>query len=695
MLEADETIRTTCPRDCYDSCGVVVVRRGGRVRHVRGDPTHSVSRGRLCVKCSIGYNGVWRDPSARLTEPLVRVGSKGSGEFRQASWDEVLDLIADRLGALVDAGEAHTIIQTHYTGTFALLGYSFPLRFFNRLGATEVDPDTVCNKAGHVALDYVYGTSENGFDPRTVADSRCIIVWGANPSACAPHVDEHWLSQAPGAVVVVDPVRTPTAARADLHLQPFPGTDAALAFALLHVVARDGLLDRRFIADRVLGWDELAPLVEPCTPAWAEAATGVAAADIEAAAHLYAPGPSLLWLGQGLQRQRGGGNVMRACAALPAITGNLGRRGAGVLYLNGTGSRSIDDDYVAAAHLAGDTPPSISQMDLAAALEDPARARALVCWNINIAASNPQQARLHRALRRDDLFTVAIDLFQTDTVDHADVVLPAASFLESDDIVVPYFNLSLAAQVKADEPPGSALPNSEIFRRLARRMGFTEPELFESDSDVLEEVLRRSGCNRTFASLAAAGTIAHPAAPVVQFADLTFPTPSGCVELASPRAEADGHPRVPQPLYDARPAGGRLRLLTPASPWAMNDSFTNDAKIALRIGAATVGLHPADAAERGLAEGDLVTLANDTGRLELNVTLTSDVPRGVALSCKGRWPKRETGGANVNALNPGEHADMGRSTAVHSVEVTITPARSPVQDGVGWPSQPAHSDPTS
>ena len=212
---------------------------------------------------------------------------------------------------------------------------------------------------------------------------------------------------------------------------------------------------------------------------------------------------------------------------------------------------------------------------------------------------------------------------------------------------------------------------------------------------MLEEVLRRSGCNRTFASLAAAGTIAHPAAPVVQFADLTFPTPSGCVELASPRAEADGHPRVPQPLYDARPAGGRLRLLTPASPWAMNDSFTNDAKIALRIGAATVGLHPADATERGLAEGDLVTLANDTGRLELNVTLTSDVPRGVALSCKGRWPKRETAGANVNALNPGEHADMGRSTAVHSVEVTITPARSPVPDGVGWPNQPAHSDPTS
>jgi anaerobic selenocysteine-containing dehydrogenase len=677
MLGADATVRTTCPRDCYDSCGIVVVRRGGRVRHVRGDPAHPVSRGRLCVKCSIGYNGVWRDPSARITEPLVRRGGKGAGEFRQATWDEALDLIAKRLGALVDSGKASTIVQTHYTGTFALLGYSFPLRFFNRIGATEVDPDTVCNKAGHVALDYVYGSSEDGFDPRTANESRCIVVWGANPSVCAPHVDEHWLGEAPGAVVVVDPVRTPTAARADLHLQPFPGTDAALAFALLHVIARDGLLDRRFITEHVLGWEELAPLLEPCTPAWGERATGVAAADIEAAGHLYAPGPSLLWLGQGLQRQRGGGNVMRACAALPAVTGNLGRRGAGVLYLNGSASRGIDDDYVTASHLSEDAPPTISQMDLAAAIEDPARTQALVCWNINIAASNPQQARLRRALRRDDLFTVAIDLFQTDTVDHADVVLPAASFLESDDIVVPYFNLSLAAQVKADEPPGSALPNSEIFRCLARRMGLADPELYESDRDVLEEVLRRSGCGETFASLAAAGTIAHPADPVVQFADLAFPTQTGRIELASPRAEADGHPRLPTPHHDARPGGGRLRLLTPASPWAMNDSFTNDPKITRRIGAATIGLHPLDAAERGLAEGDLAAVTNDTGRLELRVALTDDLPRGVAFSQKGRWPKHEPGGANVNALNPGEHADMGRSTAVHSVEVTVTSAREP------------------
>jgi anaerobic selenocysteine-containing dehydrogenase len=653
---------------------MVVVRRGGRVRHVRGDPANPISRGRLCVKCSIGYNGVWRDPAARLTEPLVRCGPKGAGEFRPASWDEALDLISARLGTLVATGRAHTIVQTHYTGTFALLGYSFPLRFFNRIGATEVDPDTVCNKAGHVALTYVYGTSEDGFDPRTVADSRCIVVWGANPSACAPHVDEHWLGEAPGAVVVVDPVRTPTAARADLHLQPFPGTDAALAFALMHVIARDGLLDRRFVDAHVTGWDEMAPLVETCTPEWGEGVTGVSAADIEAAAHLYAPGPSLLWLGQGLQRQRFGGNVIRACASLPAVTGNLGRRGAGVLYLNGGGSRGIDDEYLPATHLAQTTPPPISQMDLAAALEDPARAGALVCWNINIAASNPQQRRLRRALGREDLFTVVIDLFQTDTADHADVVLPAASFLECDDVVVPYFNLSLAAQVKADEPPGQALPNSEIFRRLARRMGLQEPELYESDRDVIDELLRRSGCGHTFESLAAAGTIEHPASAAVQFAGARFPTTSGRVELASAEAESDGHPRTPRPLHDPRPRDGRLRLLTPASPWAMNDSFTNDRKVTLRIGQATIGLHPADAAERGLAPGEPATVSNDSGSLELHVAVTDDLPRGVALSCKGRWPKREPTNANVNTLNPGEHADMGASTAVHSVEVSVHPA---------------------
>jgi anaerobic selenocysteine-containing dehydrogenase len=668
---ADEVVLTTCPRDCYDACGIAVVTRGGAIRHVRGDPNHPVARGKLCRKCSIGYNGAFLDPEARLTRPLRRLGAKGEGRFEPASWEDVLPEIAERLQNIEAEAGGHTVLNAHYTGTFSLLAYFFPLRFFNRLGATEIDPDTICNKAGHVALDYVYGTSMVGFDPLTARDAACILVWGANPSASAPHAHEHWLPESPARVVVVDPVRTPTADAADLHLQPFPGSDAALAFALLHVLAREDLLDLGFLAAHTIGWDELEPLLADCTPEWGESVTGVPAVLIEEAARLYGGGPSLLWLGQGFQRQRHGGNVVRACALLPAATGNLGKAGAGFLYLNGTDSRRIDEHYLAAPHLGHDAPDPISHMDLVGCLEDPARSQALFCWNINIAASNPQQQRLHQALRREDLLTVAIDLFPTDTTDFADYVLPAASFLEFDDLVASYFNLTLSAQVKAAEPMGEALPNMEIFRRLAEAMGYGDAELFESDADVLETVLRRSGVGEDFASLAAKGTVPIADAPVVQFADLVFPTPSGHVELASARAEADGLPRLPLPHADPRPAGGRLRLLSPASPWLLNDSFANDAKIAKRIGRATIALHPEDARERGLAEGDEAVVRNETGRLQLLVTLSDAVPRGVAYSPKGRWPKREENRANVNALNPGEIADMGQSTSVHGVEVLV------------------------
>jgi anaerobic selenocysteine-containing dehydrogenase len=667
---ADQIVLTTCPRDCYDACGIAVVIRDGAIRHVRGDPAHPVSRGKLCRKCSIGYNGAYLDSGERLTRPLRRVGAKGEGLFEAISWEEALAGIAGRLRDI----EGRKVLNAHYTGTFSLLGYFFPLRFFHRLGATEIDPDTICNKAGHVALEYVYGTSLLGFDPRTAADSACILVWGANPSASAPHAHDHWLPESPARVIVVDPVRTATAASADLHLQPFPGSDAALAFALLHVIVREGLLDDAFVREHTIGWDALETVVAACTPAWGQDVTGVPAQLIEEAARIYGSGPSLLWLGQGLQRQRTGGNVVRACALLPAVTGNLGKPGAGFLYLNGTESRRIDEDYLAAAHLGQDAPAPISHMDLAAALEDRERSEALFCWNINIAASNPDQARLHAALRREDLLTVAVDLFPTDTTDFADYVLPAASFLEFDDLVASYFHLTLAAQVKAVEPLGDSLPNTEIFRRLARAMDYGEPELYENDTTVIETVLERSGVGLRFAELAATGTVPITAEAVVQFPDLRFPTPSGRIELVSSRAEADGLPPHPLPLADKRPRKGWLRLLSPASPWLLNDSFANDAKIARRIGPATVALHPDDAAERGLVEGAHAVVANDTGSLELTVTISDALPRGVAYTPKGRWPKREPGHANVNVLNPGERADMGESTAVHGVEVTVAAA---------------------
>jgi anaerobic selenocysteine-containing dehydrogenase len=674
MAEKDaekDIVRTTCPRDCYDSCGIAVVRRDGQVAKVLGDREHPTSRGTLCGKCAIAYNGAWRDPEARLTRPLRRSGAKGSGQFEPVTWDEALADVAERVAAAVEHAGPQSVLQAHYTGTCSLIAGDFPLRFFNRLGATEVEPDTICNNAGHVALDYLYGSSVSPFDPKTAKDSRCILVWGANPSSSAPHAHKNWLGKFGGTVIAVDPVRHPTAERADLHLQPFPGTDAALAFAMLHVLARDELLDLDFIAAHTLGWDEVAPLIAGCPPDWGQEITGVAAADIEEAARIYGEGPSVLWLGQGLQRQRLGGNIFRACSLLPAASGNLGKPGAGLYYLNGSGPRRIDGDYVAAPHLRNGAAASISHMDLVEALADAEGTRVFFNWNMNVAASGPRQDALRRALARESLFTVVVDLFMTDTAALADLVLPAASFLEFDDLVTPYFHLLLSAQAAATAPPGEALPNQEIFRRLARAMGYEEPELFESDRSILDTVLEKSGLGITFDELKQEGTIDPFDEALVQFQDLTFPTPSGRIEIASARAEADGHPRVPQPSHDPRPPRGRWRLLSPASRWQMNDSYANDPTIAKKLGPAAVTLHPDDASQLGVAAGDLVRLANELGEMTLEAAISDHVPRGAALSHKGRWPGLEAQGCNVNRLNSGDKSDMGESSSVHGTLVEI------------------------
>jgi anaerobic selenocysteine-containing dehydrogenase len=361
-------------------------------------------------------------------------------------------------------------------------------------------------------------------------------------------------------------------------------------------------------------------------------------------------------------------------ALLPAATGNIGKPGAGFYYLNGSGRKGIDGDYVDAGKLRRVPSNSVSHMDLCATLENSDDARALFCWNINIATSNPDQARLRRALQRDDLLTVVVDLFQTDTADFADFVLPAASFLEFDDIVSSYFNLTLSAQSKVMDSAGDALPNQEIFRRLSAAMGFTEPELFESDESLLANLTRQAGIDGGFAALAQAGTVNLWKEPVLQFADLKFPTPSGKIEIACERAEADGHPRTPLPVIDDRPARGNLRLLSPASPWLMNSSYGNDPTIGERMGADLVVIHPNDARARNIGEGSAVRVANALGELRLTAKIDDMVPEGTALTWKTRWPKRQPGRANVNFLNPGRKADMGGSTAVHSIEVTVTPA---------------------
>jgi len=666
-------IKTVCPRDCYDGCGVEVNVDNGAIRRVAGNRDHPNNRGPLCGKCLAAYNGAWIDPKSRLLYPMRRSGPKGSGQFTRIGWEEALTEIATRLKAISSEKGADKIYHTHYTGTCSKVAISFPERFFKALGATEVDPDSVCNRAGHLALDYVLGSSVNGIDPRTIKDSECVIVWGANPSHSAPHVHKMWLRDTVAKVVVIDPVRTETAEQADIHLQLLPGSDASLAFAIAHVMQRDNLLDDDFIANHVVGYDELKDTIAECSPTWAETKTGLSAAAIEEVASLYAKGPSILWLGQALQRQPKGGNIFRACSMLPAFSGNIGKPGTGLYYLNGTvGIAARKGGSPTRSYSPGDQPePIVSQMDLPKILQDSEAVSSYMVWNCNPVASNPAQADMRAGLARDDLFTVVVDPFMTDTADYADIVLPAATFLEFDDLATSYFHLNLSPQVKCAEPLGESLPNPEIFRRLAKAMDFDDPELFEDDRAIIDQILDTMDVQMSFEELKAKGWTTFSAEPLVIWSDRRFPTPSGKIEIASRRAQSHGLPLVPSPQSDPLPADGRLRLLSPADKHLMNSSYGNDDQIQRRLIVATVTIHPDDATDRNISAGDTVMLSNANGELEFIAKVDTTVPKGSLLTYKSRWPKAEGARANVNLLHIPRKTDIGESTSVHGVEVEL------------------------
>jgi anaerobic selenocysteine-containing dehydrogenase len=671
MSVIPDRVLTTCPRDCYDACGIVVERSGGKITRVLGDKQHFVSKGSLCGKCAVAYNGGFINAASRILNPMRRAGPKGSGQWQEIGWNEAIDEIAAELRRYIGTPRASEVIQAHYTGTVSLLAGNFPLRFFNAIGATEVDPDTVCNKAGHAALQLILGDSLTGFDPRTASESKCILVWGANPSTSAPHVDRHWLKTKSAYRIVIDPIRHKTAQQADLFLQPRPGSDAALAFAMLHVIRKLGLVDHQFLRQNAIGWAEVDVQLDACTPEWGEAMTGVPADLIAKAAEIYAKGPSLLWLGQGLQRQPFGGNVFRACTLLPVATGNLMKCGAGLLYMNGFGFRGIDIGWVTGAGLSPGNAPAVSHMDLHEVLGDTKRSSVFFTWNCNPAASSPNQKKLVDAMKRDDLFHVAIDLFPTDTVGLADIVLPAASFLEFDDLVLSYFDWTVSAQTKAAEPMGQSLSNMELFRRLAAACGLTEPALFETDGSMIGKLLDQTAIGLDFAELARKGTVLWRTDTGTQFADGKFPTASGKIELAGPSFAAAGLPDAPMPHADAAPAPEVWRVLSPASSWLMNSSYGSEERIRRQIGPQTGFVNPVAAEAAGLIEGDDVVLYNVTGELPMRIGLDAGVPPSTILLHKGRWPKFELAGANVNILNPGQKADLGESSSVHGIEVRI------------------------
>ena len=587
-----------CPLDCPDGCSWIVTVRDGEAVRLRGTPDHPFTRGALCNKVA-RYLEHTRAPD-RLLHPLRRVGAKGEGRFERISWDDAIGEMAERLTAVRDEHGGEAIWPFQGTGT---LGYLQGLegksgaRLWNTLGASD-HLMTICSAAGSTGLRRTLGTNAT-IDPEGFAKAGLILLWGSNPLTSHHHFWKFVLEarKAGAHLVVIDPVRTRTAAAADEHLAPLPGTDAALALALMHVVVRDGAHDEAFLRDRTEGWEAFRAQIEAYPPERAAAICDLPVERIEALGRRVATTrPTAIRATMGIQRHAGGGMALRTLAALPAVTGDWRLPGGGLSYST-SGLFKGDTAALIREDLRPHPVRALSMTQMGAILRDADPAvRALVVYGANPVASNPETGPIREGLMREDLFTVVIEQFPTDTTDYADLVLPSTMQTEHLDVQDGYGHMYVAWNEPAVAPPGECLPHTEIWRRLARAMGLTEPALHDDDltlartllgsghptlEGITVERLREQGWAR----------LGHPN-PLVPFAD-GFPTPSGRMRL--PEGEA-----YTPPAEAASPGEGRLALVAGASHWFLNSMFANAPSQLRRAGAPAVALHPDDAAARGL-----------------------------------------------------------------------------------------------
>jgi anaerobic selenocysteine-containing dehydrogenase len=669
-------VKGACPHDCPDTCALEVHVRNGVAFKVTGSAAHTPTAGVLCTKVARYTERTYH--ANRLLHPLRRVGSKGEGLFERISWEEAIEGIAQRLGRIA-ADDPEQILPYSYAGTMGLVqGESMAQRFFHKLGASLLDR-TICASAGSAGHEITLG-SKIGMDMELADEAKLIIFWGSNAITSSVHfwARAQQAKRRGATLVAIDPYRSLTAEKCHIHVSPLPGTDAALALGLMHVLIRDDLIDREYVDSHTLGFEELRGRAAEYDPMRVAAICGITAGEIESLARLYGTTrPALIRANYGMQRVRGGGMAVRCVACLPALVGAF-RDAAGGILLSTGGNFAVDDAALSRPDLLGDRRPRTINMSTIghALLDEAAPIRALIVYNSNPVAVAPDSVRVARGFAREDLFTVVLEHFQTDTADYADIVLPATTQLEHLDVVQPYGHYYMVANNPAIKPLGEAKPNTEIFRLLSKAMGFTEACFGDSDEAIARaavaedwdfDTVLREGWKRI-----------GPPKGTAHFAHGGFDTPSGKVEFLSASARALGVDSLPDyvpPQEDTRSDQARrypLAMISPPARNFLNSSFVNVESLRAAEGEPWLDLHPHDAISRGIEDGSYVRVFNDRGSMELRARVTDRARRGVVVALSVWWKKLSRDGKNANELTSSDTlTDLGRAPIFYDCLVEV------------------------
>ena len=654
---------------------LVEVDESGRAVRVKGDPANPFTHGGLCVKVAHYEKRTYH--ADRLLFPMKRTGRKGEGKFQRISWDEAIDTVAARLAAVAKE-DPQCILPYSYAGTMGLLqGGSMDRRFFHRLGASLLDR-TICSSAGMFGMRYTVGASV-GTNPETVDQAKYILIWGSNIITSNIHLWRYILkARSQGArIVTIDPLRTRTGEQSDEHIPIMPGTDGALALGMMHIILRDALQDQDYIDRYTLGFDELKARVREYPPSRVARITGISEDTIERITHEYATNsPAFIRVNYGLQRHAGGGMAVRNIFCLPALLGSWRYPGGGAM-LSTSGFFPFKYAVLERPDLIQGQPRTINMSRLGEALT---RAnppvRAMVVYNTNPGAVAPDQQRVLEGLRREDLFTVVLEHFQTDTADYADILLPATTQLEHFDLHRAYGHTYVMLNTPAIQPLGECKPNTEIFRLLAGRLGFEDPCFKDSDEDMARQALASLN-GITLEDLHEKGWIPLGIGDA-PFAQGGFPTPSGKCEFYSERLkDLDPLPAYIPPREDrlSNPELAKkfpLVLISPPAHHFLNSTFVNlfqDKEIG-----PTLEIHESDAAVRQIRTGSPVQIFNDRGNFLAKAVVTDRTRAGVVCAPSIWWNKLVPGGRNANSTTSEEITDIGGGATFYDNLVDVRPA---------------------